>query len=342
MTQLVNPSLNRPTHPHQTAGIIAEGGASLNGFVFDGSQPTDIATFESDISEGNLAAFNHVSSSSLDVTIDAGEASIYGAWVAKDTQTTVSLADNTSNQTVYVGWNKDSSDDVQIGLSGAFQSEDPKIPIWDFDTSGGSVTGSTDRRVIGKTVGIPDYSGADLTIYDYFNDQVAVEFNEGGIVNFNANRIDNVARIDWNDTDSGGTQFVFGEGIYNSGKFDFGQQGGSAVNQSLMSLTNGDPGTLEILNVDVVPGSAGTRNIGTASLYFNEMHATAFQTHSPEPRDFDTAMESVRQYASEFGSMEIGEQVADLVTVINRQQDKIEQLEAELEEMKAKSIDGDS
>lgn len=95
----------------------------------------------------NLKAFSEShSSSSFDVTIEGGEAFVVGAYLAIDTQTTVTLSSSTNNQTVYLGWTKGKQDDVKIGKSGAFASDDRKIPIWDFDTDGSGVTSSTDRR----------------------------------------------------------------------------------------------------------------------------------------------------------------------------------------------------
>jgi len=151
MTDKVNPSVNRPAEAYTTAGAIAYGGHGEDGFIIDGATPTGIADQDLQINEGNLNSFEETSSSSsLDVTIDAGEAFIFGAWTCIDESTTVTLAANTSTQTVFVGWNKGTSDDVIVGLASAFASNsadtDEKIPLYDFDTDGSGVTNVTDRR----------------------------------------------------------------------------------------------------------------------------------------------------------------------------------------------------
>lgn len=151
MTDKVNPSVNRPAEAYTTAGAIAYGGHGEDGFIIDGATPTGIADQDLQINEGNLNSFDQTSSaSSLDVTIDAGEAFVFGAWTCIDEATTVTLAANTSAQTVFVGWNKGTSDDVIIGLASAFASTsgdiDEKIPLYDFDTDASGVTDVTDRR----------------------------------------------------------------------------------------------------------------------------------------------------------------------------------------------------
>jgi hypothetical protein len=150
MTEKANPSINRPAEAFKTAGAIAYGGAD-EGFVVEANSPTPISVQDSGIIEGNLNAFDETSSaSSLDVTIDGGEAFVFGAWVAIDTQTTVTLAADTAGQTVSVGWNKNGTDDVIVGLDSAFSSAsgdaDQKIPLWEFDTDGSGVTNVTDVR----------------------------------------------------------------------------------------------------------------------------------------------------------------------------------------------------
>ena len=153
MTQKVNPSINRPAEAFKTAGAIALASRD-DGYITPVNSPSDISVQDGGITEANLNAFAETSGTgSLDVTIEPGEAFIYGSWVAKDTTTTVTLASGTAGQTVYVGWNKDGTDDVIIGLDSAFASAsgdtDKKIPLFDFDTDGTGVTNVDDRRLIG-------------------------------------------------------------------------------------------------------------------------------------------------------------------------------------------------
>ena len=150
MTEKANPSINRTIGAFKTAGAIAYAG-STEGFISPAGTPTEISQQDGDIAEGNLNAFDETSSgSSLDVTIDGGEAFVFGSWLAIDTTTTVSLDASTAGQTVYVGWNKDGSDDVIVGVAGDFASAsgdaDQKIPLWTFDTDGSGVTAVTDER----------------------------------------------------------------------------------------------------------------------------------------------------------------------------------------------------
>jgi len=156
MTQKANPSVNRPAEAFKTAGAIAYGGHGGTGFVRDGDKPTGIAVQDSGIDETALNSFNQTSSStSLDVTIDAGEAFVFGSWLCIDTTTIVTLSSNTSNQTVFVGWNKNSSNDLIIGVETAFSNSpgdtDQKIPLYSFNTDSNGVTNVTDERKISQS-----------------------------------------------------------------------------------------------------------------------------------------------------------------------------------------------
>jgi hypothetical protein len=150
MTEKANPSINRPAEAFKTAGAIAYGG-STDGYISPASEPTEISIQDGGIDESNLNAFEQTSStSSLDVTIDGGEAFVFGSWLAIDTTTTVSLDASTSGQTVYVGWNKNGSDDVIVGTTAAFSDAagdaDQKIELYSFDTDGSGVVAVEDRR----------------------------------------------------------------------------------------------------------------------------------------------------------------------------------------------------
>ena len=153
MTQRVNPSPGRPAESFPTAGAIAYGGHGEEGFIRQGSDPTRIAQQDLNISEGNLNTFAEThSSTSLDVSIDAGEAFIFGSWVCIDTSTTVTLAADTAEQTVFVGWDKDAADNVVIGLDSAFTNNgvdtDQRIELYTFDTDSSGVTAVSDLRRI--------------------------------------------------------------------------------------------------------------------------------------------------------------------------------------------------
>jgi len=157
MTEKVNPSPVRPAEAFKTAGAIAYGGHSEEGFVIDGSSPTELSIQQSDIDETALTTFaESSSSSSFDVTIDAGEAFVFGSWLATDTSTTVTLSSSTTSQAVYLGWNKDGTDDVLIGTESAFDdsssSADKRVLLYEFDTDSSGVTAVEDYRRIGQAI----------------------------------------------------------------------------------------------------------------------------------------------------------------------------------------------
>jgi hypothetical protein len=200
MTEKANPSINRPIEAFNTAGAIAYGG-SEEGFIVDGADPTPISVSDLGITESNLNAFDETSDgSSLDVTIDAGEAFVFGSWVAIDTTTTVSLNASTAGQTVYVGWNKDGADDVIVGLESAFEtatgSADQKLPLWDFDTDASGVTSVTDRRDFNRvsldSIAQGDGSGLDADTVDGIEaaDLGSDVSNDGSTVTTSATDID--------------------------------------------------------------------------------------------------------------------------------------------------------
>ena len=150
MTEKANPSINRRAQAFKTAGAIAYGG-STDGYISPASETTEISIQDDEIIDSDLNAFEQTSSgSSLDVTIDGGEAFVFGSWLAIDTTTTVSLDASTSGQTVYVGWNKNGSDDVIVGTSDAFSDAagdaDQKIELYSFDTDGSGVVDVFDQR----------------------------------------------------------------------------------------------------------------------------------------------------------------------------------------------------
>lgn len=150
MTEKANPSINAPAKAFKVAGAIAYGG-NEDGFIIESNNPTQIAIQDSDINENNLEAFDEsTTGSSLDAIIDGGEAFVFGSWLCIDTQTTVTLAADTSGQEVYVGWNKDGTDDVIVGLDTAFSEAsgdaDQKVPLWSFDTDANGVDAIQDLR----------------------------------------------------------------------------------------------------------------------------------------------------------------------------------------------------
>jgi hypothetical protein len=176
MTQRANPSVNRPVEAFKSAGAIALAGGTENGWISPSDNPSDISVQDRAILDEDLNAFNENSQSdSLDVTIDAGEAFVFGSWIVKDNKTVISLAPNTNNQTVYVGWNNNEANDIIIGKNQAFNNgpndTDQRIPLYEYDTDSTGVTLVTDKRQLGKVIetskveileelGLPSYSNS--------------------------------------------------------------------------------------------------------------------------------------------------------------------------------------
>lgn len=151
----VNPSPARVHDPYQTATAIRYGGLS-DGWVAEADRAY-IAQHVEGITGAPLDAYGAThSSDSLTVVIDSGEAFVGGAWLVRDTQTEVDLADNTANQTIYVGWAALASDTVLIGPDSVFDDHEYRLPIWEFSTNGTGVTSATDRRTLGPRIRVPN------------------------------------------------------------------------------------------------------------------------------------------------------------------------------------------
>lgn len=140
MTDIVNPSYNRQASSFLTAGTIAYNAGVSDGFVIaSADSPTPLAN-DQGLTVTNLTGFaESSSSSSLDVTIDGGEGFVFGSYVARDVSTTVTLAASTNNQVVYLGWDDNAPDTIKIGLAADFDSTDPKIELYSYDTDGSGV-----------------------------------------------------------------------------------------------------------------------------------------------------------------------------------------------------------
>lgn len=156
MTEKVNPSPNRPADAFTTAGAIAYGGGSRDGYIVPSSESTELSKQDSGITESNLNDFEESSSSnSLTISIGPGEAFIFGAWVVSDNipSANITLQAGVTDQTVYVGWNKDAPNDIIIGLESEFNTtktnNDQKISLYSYDTDSNGVISKTDLRQIG-------------------------------------------------------------------------------------------------------------------------------------------------------------------------------------------------
>lgn len=149
MTDKVNPSPQRTTLAYATATAIAESGGGSDGWIVPSSEPTDVSTDDADIDETALNGFDETSSTtSFDVTIDAGEAFVYGSWLVTESSNTVTLDSSTAGQVVSVGWDSSLADTVLVDLQSNL-SGNPSIPLWEFDTDSNGVTDVRDVRQLG-------------------------------------------------------------------------------------------------------------------------------------------------------------------------------------------------
>lgn len=144
MTDRVQPSAGTVVDSMEYRGTVRYA-AGTSGWIVPAGVDR-LAGQSEEISGAPLNGFGEShSTSSFTVTIDTGEAFVEGKWVARDTTTDVTLASNTSGQTVYVGWSKTGSSAI-IGTSGDFPSDHHKLPLWDFRTDGSGVVESTNQR----------------------------------------------------------------------------------------------------------------------------------------------------------------------------------------------------
>lgn len=170
MTDRVEPSPNKGNKVFATVAAI-----QWAGFVDGWIAPTDeayVADVEG-LTGAPLDAFN-ISTSGLTATIDTGEGFVEGRWVARDVTTDVALADDTVDQTIYLGWTYGSADSVTIGLDTDFAANDGRIPVWDVSTASGAVSGTTDRRTIGPPL---SSDGGDLVVNALLQITDTVELN---------------------------------------------------------------------------------------------------------------------------------------------------------------------
>jgi|APHM01.1.fsa_nt_gi hypothetical protein len=176
MTQKANPSINRPAEAFKTAGAIAYGGHATEGFIVPSNNPTVLAKEDDDIVVDGLSAFSATTSSiSLEVSISGGEAFVFGSWLCKDTETSNIQLPSNSSTTVYVGWNKDGSNDIIIGKVSDFntsESTDEKIPLYTFTTDSSGVIDTIDERDIGQTL------SANGRVSLSTSDNVTISFDE--------------------------------------------------------------------------------------------------------------------------------------------------------------------
>lgn len=158
------------------------------------SGTTAAARRRSNIDETALNSFGFVSSSGLDVTLDAGEAFV-GGWCARDVQTTLTLPPNDTS-TVVVGWdldvffdatvdpNRDAADEVIVQLERNTDPDYPVTPIFDFTTNSSAVTSQTDRRNLSPTATVDTVNATDAVELPVFQTRadIPADLDDGTLV----------------------------------------------------------------------------------------------------------------------------------------------------------------
>lgn len=165
MTDVVTISSGRRSAPLETARTFTAAGHT-DGWVVPNND-TLISDVVSEVAAGPYDAFAETSSgTSYVVTIGTGEALVGGGALVRDVTTDVTLAAGTLDQTVYLGWAHNAQDTVKIGLDAAFNADDPRIPIYTYDTDGSGVTAVTDERPLGAQLNIQNarYEGGGIRV----------------------------------------------------------------------------------------------------------------------------------------------------------------------------------
>lgn len=152
MTDYANPSNSfRPLSGEMGRTLRYTG--HVKGYIADGI--TLVSDVDSaGLTEGPLNAFAEVSESGLDVTFDTGEASLNGAVIARDTETTVTLP-QTSSVTVALAYEPSVEGNVIIDTEATITSQVgdvPTLPLYDFTTDTSGVTDRTDQRLLGERI----------------------------------------------------------------------------------------------------------------------------------------------------------------------------------------------
>jgi len=148
MTDKVHASFGRTYRSRERSAAVAYGGATGDGLVWP-STGRLVEDSEGDLANGALNAFNEAhGANSYDVTIDTGEAVVRGAYLARDTTTTLNLPAN-DTVTVKLGWRDGQADTILLGddagkgVGDGFNAADPRLALWTFTTDGSGVTGAT-------------------------------------------------------------------------------------------------------------------------------------------------------------------------------------------------------
>lgn len=154
------------------------------GFIVPADEPTFSAQRWDALDETAFQEFDaDYSSSSLDVTIQPGEAFVKG-WLATDETYDIELDSFEDGQTVILAWDADAvysdeihesrneADNVIVTLEQDLTVNVPYIPIWEFDTDGDGVTSAINRRVIVGTGGPGELGSQEHPLKSVYTDDL--------------------------------------------------------------------------------------------------------------------------------------------------------------------------
>lgn len=169
-----------------TGQAIAKAGGH-SGYVVRGA---DIAGLYSSLDGSNVNSFAHLSSSGLDMTLDGGEAFVYG-WLCRDRETTVSLPAS-SEVTVCVGYDPEAllgtdtappdNDNIVIAPEADFTAEQPYLPLYDVTTTSSSISSVDSVRPMGPSEARSD-SFASASDHDALRDEFDDLIGGNGTIN---------------------------------------------------------------------------------------------------------------------------------------------------------------
>lgn len=164
MTDAVILSPNRTVESHPVTKTIAHGAASP-GWIIPAGDPTySVSVSHDDFNNTTLNGFApSTETTSFEVEIDTGEMYLEGAWMARNTATTVTL-DASTTTSLYVGYTIEQPDTILMGDE-TDVPDDPDIRrmhLYDIDTNASGVPngGVTDQRVVGRRIATHN------TVYD--------------------------------------------------------------------------------------------------------------------------------------------------------------------------------
>lgn len=112
-----------------------------------------------DLTGGPLGAFGHVSTSGLTVTIDTGESFVAGGYVARDTQTPVTVPASTTSY-IAVGYDytqrpdANGDDALILDVESNFPASSESLRLWEVTANTSDVTGIANRRPLGEQINL--------------------------------------------------------------------------------------------------------------------------------------------------------------------------------------------